>query len=415
MAGYAMGLKCDSCGGEFSLRDPLTTCPNCGGLLEVQYDMAAMRRELKVIGGSPEYDSIWRYRQFFPSVEEQNIVTLGEGRTPLVKSVHLAGKLGIDNLYYKNDTMMPTGSFKDRGFSLAVSYAKELGVRRGFTYSSGNAGASFAAYSSRGMFNALALVEYIANPVKKAMIQLYGAQAAVLDYDNFGQITAILEQAAERLGLYQFVNFINPIRHEAMKTYAYEITEQLGRVPDAMFHPVGTGGGIFGAYKGYCELAHLGFTDQIPRMYGVQPAAAAHFKAAFDAGLPEAAAYGDCTKTIAQSIASDSPIQGGRRVLRAVYQSGGAALGVEDGDILEAMRDLAKDGIAGEPSAAAPVAAFKQAYEKGLVKASDTAVCVITGSAFKQPGAIKEAAGEPVTHIRADIDELEKLIVRLRL
>lgn len=409
MASYATTLKCDSCGAEFSVRDPLNTCPKCGGLLEVQYDLEAMRGGVKSIGDG-KCRSIWRYRHFFPAIAEENTVTLGEGCTPLVKSVHLAKKLGMDHLYFKNDTMMPTGSFKDRGFSLAVSYAKEIGVKRGFTYSSGNAGSSFAAYASRGMFQSLVLVEYIANPMKKAMIQLYGAEAAVLDYDNFDQISSMLEQAVKRLHLYQFVNFINPIRHEAMKTYAYEIVEELGRAPDAMFHPVGTGGGLWGAYKGYRELAHLGFTDSIPRMYAVQPEAAAHFKAAFAQGASEAGPYGDCTKTIAQSIASDSPIQGGRRVLKAVYDSGGAAIGVDDGEILDAMRELARDGVAGEPSSAASVAALIQGRRKGAVKSGDTVVCVITGSALKQPSAIQLAAGEPKLHIKADVEELAKLI-----
>lgn len=410
MQTYAVNLKCDQCGGEFSLREPLTTCPRCGGLLEVQYDRPAMKKGIRAISGDPKYNSMWRYRQFFPAVEEKNIITLGEGRTPLVQSVHLARKLGLEKLYYKNDTMMPTGSFKDRGFSLAVSYAKELGIQRGFTYSSGNAGSSLAAYSSRGNFNALIVVEYIANPVKKALIQLYGGKTAILDYDNFEQIATMLERAAKELGLYQFVNFINPIRHEAMKTYAYEIVEDLGYVPDAMFHPVGTGGGIWGAYKGYQELADLGFTDRTPRMYGVQPDACAHFKEAFEQGASEAGAYGDCTKTIAQSIASDSPLQGGRRVLKAMYESGGAALAVSDEEILEAMRDLASDGIAGEPSSAAAVAALKQAYCAGKIKSNETAVCVITGSAFKQPSAIETAAGEPRIHVRADVRELEKLM-----
>lgn len=415
MTTYATVLKCDSCGAEFSVREPLSTCTKCGGLLEVQYDMDAMKNGIKAIGGDYKCNSIWRYRQFFPAIAEKNIVTLGEGRTPLTKSVHLARKLGIANLYYKNDTMMPTGSFKDRGFSLAVSYAKELGVKRGFTYSSGNAGSSFAAYSSRGSFRSLVLVEYIANSVKKAMIQLYGATTVILDYDNFEQISSMLEQAAKKLNLYQFVNFINPIRHEAMKTYAYEIVEELGHAPDAMFHPIGTGGGIWGAYKGYRELAYLGYTDSIPRMYGVQPEATAHFKIAFEQGKSEASPYGDCTKTIAQSIASDSPIQGGRRVLKAIYESGGAALGVEDTDIIEAMRELAKDGIAGESSSAASVAALIQAYKKGLVKSSDTVVCVITGSALKQPSAIQLAAGEPQIHIKADVNDLSTLINKINM
>ena len=410
MKTYAVGLRCDDCGSEFSLREPLTTCPKCGGLLEVQYDKAAMKAEVKTIAGDERFNSMWRYRQFFPEIQEKNIVTMGEGRTPLIKSIHLAKKLGIENLYFKNDTMMPTGSFKDRGFSLAVSYAKEIGIQRGFTYSSGNAGSSLAAYSSRGDFNAVIVVEYVANSLKKALIQLYGGKTAILEYENFGQISTMLEQAVSKLGLYQFVNFINPIRHEAMKTYAYEIVEDLGKVPDAMFHPVGTGGGIWGTYKGYNELAYIGFTDRVPRMFGVQPEACAHFKEAFDRGAKEAGAYGDYTKTIAQSIASDSPLQGGRRLLRAMYESGGGALAVSDEEIMEAMCDLAKDGIAGEPSSAAAVAAMKQAYKAGTIQSGDTVVCVITGSAFKQPSSIQLAGGEPKMHINANVDELASLL-----
>lgn len=415
MKTYELALKCDRCGKEFSPRTVVTTCPDCGGLLEMQYDIPAMKREIKTIAGNEKLHSMWRYQQFFPYIEPSNIITLGEGCTPLIRSVHLAKKLGTPNLYYKNDTMMPTGSFKDRGFSLAVSYAKELGVKRGFTYSSGNAGSSLSAYASRGNFNALIVVEYIANPVKRALIQLYGAKAAILEYNNFAEISTMLEKAVSQLGLYQFVNFINPIRHEAMKTYAYEIVEDLGRAPDVMIHPVGTGGGIWGTYKGYQELAELGFVDQLPRMMGVQPEAAAHFRVAFDAGLTEAGAYGDCTKTIAQSIASDSPLQGGKRVLKAIYKSGGAALGVTDEEILEAMRDLAQDGIAAEPSSAASVAAFKQAYRKGLIKDDETVVCVITGSGFKQPSAIQQAAGDIEEHVRADVNELAKLLQKAGL
>lgn len=336
MASYAQCLVCDDCGREFSLRDALNTCPACGGLLEVRYDMAAMRRGVHSLASCEQTRSIWRYGQFLPPVQEENIVTLGEGGTPLTPSVHIGPALGLKHLYFKNDTMMPTGSFKDRGFSLAVSYAKEIGVQNGFTYSSGNAGASFSAYASRGGFRALVCVEYVASQTKMAMINLYGARTAILEFERFAQIEEMLSRASRELNLYQFVNFINPIRHEAMKTYAYEIVEALGCAPDAMFHPVGTGGGLWGAWKGYCELEALGMTDRRPRMYCVQPAVTAHFRQAFARGEREAAPYGDPTQTIAQSIAADSPLHGGRRILKAVYESDGAALGVSEEEILQA-------------------------------------------------------------------------------
>lgn len=410
MMSYASCLVCDDCGREFSLRDPLTTCPACGGLLEVQYDEAAMKRGIRSVAGQTSAQSIWRYRQFFPGMSDESIVSLGEGCTPLVRSVHLGKRIGLPNLYFKNDTMMPTGSFKDRGFSLAVSYARDLNIARGFTYSSGNAGASFSAYSARSGFRALVCVEYVASDTKKAMINLYGAQTAVLEFEHFGEISAMLDRASRELGLYQFVNFINPIRHEAMKTYAYEIYEELGRAPDAMFHPVGTGGGLWGAYKGYRELEMLGMTQRVPRMFAVQPAVTAHFREAYRKGLHEAQAFGDPSKTIAQSIAADSPLKGGKRILQAVYDSDGAAMGVSEEEILSAMLDLAHEGIAAEPASAASVAAVKQAAAQGLLNEKDTVVCVITGSGLKQPAAAMRAAGIPSRTIHADFDSLAGLL-----
>jgi threonine synthase len=416
MNGYALGLICDRCKKEWDIRQAVNTCPSCGGLLETVYDLPKMKRKNVFAKRNEGDDTLWRYREFFPYIRETNIVSLGEGRTPLVKSVFLSKELGMENIYFKNDTMMPTGSFKDRGFSLAVSFAKEIGVRKGFTYSSGNAGASFAAYSSRGEFNALILVEYLASDTKKAMINLYGAKTAILDFQNFEQISTMLEKAVKQLGLYQFVNFINPIRHEAMKTYAYEIYEQLnGDVPGYMFHPVGTGGGIWGAWKGYNELKSLGITDKLPKMAAVQPEVSSHLKQAFQKGERVAGQYGDSTKTIAQSIAADSPIQGGTRILDAVYHSGGMAMGVSDPEILAAMRILGKEGISAEPSSAAAVAALMQGVKAGTVDTRESAVCVITGTALKQSHAVEMAVGQPTLRVDANVDSLAEIVRSLKI
>lgn len=410
MTNYATALICDDCGKEYGIRGPLNTCPACGGLLEVLYDEAAMRCGIRSIATHPDVHSMWRYQNLFPAMADTSIVSLGEGCTPLVKSVHLGPLLGLSNLYFKNDTMMPTGSFKDRGFSLAVSYAKEIGVQRGFTYSSGNAGASLSAYASRGGLNVLVCVEYVASETKMAMIGLYGARTAILAFDRFAEIEVMLARASKELGLYQFVNFINPIRHEAMKTYAYEITEELHRAPDVMFHPVGTGGGLWGAWKGFQELYRLNLSDRLPRMVSVQPEVTAHFKQAYRAGKRTAGAYGDPKLTIAQSIAADSPLQDGKRILRAVYDSNGQAMGVTEEEILSAMRDLAREGIAAEPASAASVAAMKQARSAGWIKDRETVVCVITGSGLKQPSAVMKAAGLPKERLYADFESLKKLL-----
>jgi threonine synthase len=246
------------------------------------------------------------------------------------------------------------------------------------------------------------------------MIGLYGAKTAVLHYESMSQITEMLEQGVRQLGLYQFVNFINPIRHEAMKTYAYEISQQLGwRAPDVMIHPVGTGGGIWGAYKGFQELCELGWIDHSPRMAAVQPRATAHFYQAFKEGSKTAGKFGDPTQTIAQSIAADAPIQGGERVLKAVYDSNGFANGVSDEEILEAMRLLGKEGISAEPASAASLAALKRAVQNGQVHPHETVVCIITGSGLKQPSAVQMASSEIDLKLNANISELAHLVESL--
>lgn len=411
---YATHYTCDGCAKEYEMSLPLNTCPACGGLLEVRYALARMKRELHPQQFASRTTSMWRWHDFYPLREEASIVTMGEGGTPLLPSVYAGKQLGLNRLYFKNDALMPTGSFKDRGFSLAVSFAKELGIRHGLTYSSGNAGSSFAAYVNRAGLEATILVESVANPLKKAMIALYGARTATLYFDSMDEITAMLEQAVRELGLYQFVNFINPVRHEAMKGYAYEISEAFGwKAPDVMVHPVGTGGGLWGAWKGFNELAELGWTDSRPRMVAVQPDATGPIPRAFRQGRREAERYTGATSTIAQSIAADAPIQGGRRVLDAVYDSGGFAELVTDAEIMEAMQWLGKEGISAEPASAAALAAVKRGVCDGKIGANECVVCVVTGSGLKQPAAIQQAAPESPLALRAGFAELQALLAGL--
>lgn len=410
----ATHFRCDNCRTEIGLQEHVNLCPKCGGLLEVRYDAAKLKEHAHLFG---EYrpDSIWRYRAFFPQVHDESIVSLGEGGTPLIKSKYIGPSVGIEKLYFKNDALMPTGSFKDRGFSLAISYAMDIGVKRGITYSSGNAGASFSAYSARAGFPGVVLVEYAASPTKKSMIMLYGATSAVLNFDNFAQIEAMLDTAVTELGCYSFVNFINPVRHEAMKTYAYEIFSELQKVPDFSFHPMGTGGGVWGTWKGYNELANIGVTDRLPKMVAVQPQAVCWLKQAIDSGADVGAMYGNSQDTIAQSISGNSPLQGGKRLISAVRDSGGMAMGVSDEEIKVAMLALGQEGIGAEPSSAASVAAFLQAAKAGKIPSGSTVTCVITGSAFKQPKVVEEIASTPKHTIRADGEELRELLSGLGL
>ncbi len=401
----ATHLKCDDCGAEVSTSVLATVCPVCGGLLEYCYDLASAPSDLLERAARNRSAGMWRWRALLPMVGDSAPVSLGEGDTPLLDMPQLGARIGIPNLWVKNDSLLPTGSFKDRGFALAVSVARQLGLRRGYTYSSGNAGTSFAAYASRAGMDATVFVEAAANEAKVAAICLYGARVFRLHYESTEEIFDTV-QALAREGEYSFVNFINPVRHEAMKTYAYEICEQLGwKAPDVMAHPVGTGGGLWGAWKGFNELRELGIIDRLPRMIGVQPAVCGPLADAFEKGLSSTVRTGDSSATMAQSIAGDSMIQGGRRPLRAIRDSGGLAIGVSEDEIADAVRLLGSASVGAEPSAAASLAGLIRAREDGLILPGETAVAVVTGSALKQPAALTALAPHPVGDIRADAAE----------
>lgn len=398
----ATHLVCDDCGSEVALETLVNLCPRCGGLLEVHYDLAAAPADLVQRAAAHRELGMWRWGELLPLPGGASVVTLGEGDSPLIDVPVLGERLGIPKLLVKNDGLMPTGSFKDRGFALAVSFARHYGATKGFTYSSGNAGASFAAYCRRAGIDATVFVESVANETKIAAISLYGAQVFRLHYDTSAEIFDALDELA-RDGYYSFVNFVNPIRHEAMKVYAYEICEQLDwQVPDVMVHPVGTGGGLWGAWKGFTELHELGLIDRVPRMVGVQPAVCAPLVDAFENDLAETGTVGDATRTMAQSIAGDSMIHGGRRVLRAIRESGGRAVGVTEEQIAEGMLALGSAAVAAEPSAAASVAALLTARRDGWVGEDDTVVAVVTGTVLKQPSALLSVAPAPQGDIAAD-------------
>jgi threonine synthase len=398
----AVEYVCDRCDARSGLDQAQNLCRDCGGLVEIRYDLGRVRAGLRERAARSRGAGIWRWRDLLPVAPGTEPVSLGEGDTPLLAARGLGERLGVRRLWLKNDALMPTGSFKDRGFSVAVTAAAHLGLQRVFTYSSGNAGASLAAYAARAGMEAAILVEYLAGPVKVAAIRGYGGRVISLRFRSSGEIFSAL-QAIDGKAPYSFVNFINPVRHEGMKTYAYEICEALGwRAPDVMLHPVGTGGGLYGAWKGFRELRELGWIDRVPRMVGVQPAACAPIVRAVLRGEARAVPDGDPGATIAQSMACDAPIQQGERVLRAIRESGGTAVAVSDRQLTEAMRLLGHQGILAEPSAAAPLAGLIEGLRSGRISPDSEAVCVITGSGLKQPGDLAGRADDPVTEVNAD-------------
>lgn len=415
MTTVATHLECDDCHARYGLLDPVNTCRQCGGLLDTVYDLERLRRQLDVEAVLRRPNTVWRWGELLPLVDDAHLVSLGEGGAPLLACEQAGEAIGLSRLAAKNDAMNPTASFKDRSFTTAVSKARELGVRLGFTYTSGNAGASFAAYMAKARIPSVVLVKDWATREKIAMIRIYGCRTVILSYDSFAEVTRMLEEAVKRLGIYQFVLFINPYRHEGYKSYAYELWAELGRrVPDWVIQPVSNGGGLYGLWKGFHELKALGLVDRLPRLVACQPATSPPIVRAFEAGKAVAEKYGDPRASIAQSIGSDAPIGGGRRILRALADTRGQAVAVTDSAMLEAMALLGRDGLFVEPSSAITVAAAKLLATKGIIAPDDQVVCILTGSGLKQPDVVDRVFPQGLERIHARIEELELLLATTR-
>lgn len=378
------GLACGSCTRAYPDTEPILTCRACGNPLDAIYDYHAIRERFSLDRVLRRPPSVWRWHEFLPVRDLRHVVDLGAGSTPLLHAERLGGVLGLRRLYLKRDDIGPTSSLKDRSFAVAVSKAVELGVRQAFTYSSGNAAASLAAHAAKAGIEVVLLVNEQASAQKLAMIATYGHPILRLRWTMFQEVTELLRFAHEELGLYHFVNFANPFRHEGQKTYGYEVWWELEqRVPDWMVHPTGTGGGVYGAWRGFTELRTVGLTNRVPKMLVVEPEACAPAVVAYERGAHGASPHGDVHATICDSIACNDLPYGGRRVLTAVYESGGAAVSVSDEETTEAARLLTQEGIFAEPSAATGVAAVRKLVVAGTIDPEEVVVCVITGSGLK--------------------------------
>jgi threonine synthase len=324
--------------------------------------------------------SVWRYATAL-LVDAAHAVTLGEGWTPL-----LAGEWDGAPVRFKLEFTMPTGSFKDRGMTVMVSYLRSRGVERVLEDSSGNAGASLSAYAAAGGLSCRILVPETASYPKIAQIAACGADVVTIPGSRQDVAEAALRQSAE---LFYASHNWQPFFVEGVKTLAYELWEQLDfRPPDNVVVPLGYGSNVLGLDRGFDELQRRGEIDTRPRLFGVQAANCAPYHAAFVAGVehlvPTAIA-----PTIAEGIASAKPTRVAE-VLRAVRASGGAVVPVAEAEIVEALRHLARRGLYVEPTAAAAAAGLSRLLAAGTIRPGETTVLVLTGSGLKASATIGE-------------------------
>jgi len=333
--------------------------------------------------------SIWRWFDFFPVEHRSSIVSLGEGDTPLIRAARLGEKIGIHNLYLKNDTILPTGSLKDRSNSVGLSVARELGFKTAAVMSTGNAAASVAAYAAAAGIESVVMVPKGTAPSKIIQARAYGATVVVVDGNFDYEVAKLYKAAIQEFGWYDCLSS-NPYRDEGKKSYAYEMADRLdGRIPDWVIHPTAGGTGIYAMWKGYRELRSLGWIDRAPKLVAAQSEAAAPIVAAFEKGLADVEPV-TARETIAESIQVGNPVSLGWRALAALRESGGTAAAVSDPEILQAQALTGKlAGIFAEPAAATSVAVAKKLRVAGIIGPDDVVVCNLTGHGLKQPEAIR--------------------------
>lgn len=343
---------------------------------------------------------IEEYRDFLPVTKDTPIVTLLEGNTPLIKALHLTKRAGLNlDLYLKFDGLNPTGSFKDRGMTVAISKAVEEGSRAVICASTGNTSASAAAYAARAGIKAIVIIpEGKIALGKLAQALIHGAHVLQIE-GNFDEALNIVRRLVERYPI-TLVNSLNPNRLEGQKTAAFEVCDSLGRSPDFHALPVGNAGNITAYWRGYKEYLNSGRISSLPKMLGFQAAGAAPLVLGRPVERPE---------TIATAIRIGRPASW-KGAIAARDESGGRIDAVTDEEILEAYRLIASsEGIFCEPASAASVAGVIKLYKEGYFSSGSLVVCTLTGNGLKDPDTVFRVTKEPL-RVKADIDEIERLL-----
>jgi len=342
-----------------------------------------------------------RYRDFLPVSDKTPVVTLNEGNTPFIHAKNLAKALGINaDIYLKFDGANPTGSFKDRGMTMAVSKAKEEGATAIICASTGNTSASAAAYGAKAGLKTYIVIPdgYIALG-KLSQAMMYGAEVIAID-GNFDEALEIVRKIADEYPV-KLVNSVNPFRIEGQKTSAFEICDVLGKAPDYLCIPVGNAGNITAYWKGFKEYFDKNIVSNKPKMYGFEALGAAAIVKGERILKPE---------TIATAIRIGNPASW-EKAEAARDESNGIIDSVTDEEIIEAYRTMARtEGILAEPASTASVAGLYKSYKAGKIEAGSTIACVLTGNGLKDPDSAIKYSNTPVQKVKTDLKEIAKVL-----
>ncbi|WP_067933410.1 threonine synthase [Alicyclobacillus kakegawensis] len=384
---YLSHLECPKCRATYQADVPQQVCA-CGSPLLARYDLEAMRREWSKddLAGRP--NTLWRYHELLPVQEEQNVVSLGEGMTPLVPLARIGESIGVPRLYMKDEGLVPTGSFKARGAAVGVSRAKELGIQVVAMPTNGNAGAAWATYAARAGIRAVIVMPEDAPAITRNECAIAGADLYLVD-GLISDAGAIVRRAVAEHGWFDASTLKEPYRLEGKKTMGLEILEQFGwEVPDVILYPTGGGVGIIGIYKALRELQALGWIgEKVPRLVCVQASGCAPLVRAWEQGKTESE-FWENASTVAFGITVPKAL-GDFLVLEAVYQTEGCAIAIDDEETLRAQADLARqEGAFICPEGAATLAAARKLRESGWIRDGESVVLLNTGAGIKYPNTV---------------------------
>ena len=381
---YLSHLECSGCGKAYSHHELHTFCPSCQSTLLPFYDLKKVRQQVDRDEISRRKKGMWRWQEVLPVLHNENQIFLGEGDTPLLSLPHLQMKLGLSNLYVKDESSNPTASFKARGLAAAISKAKELGVEKVIIPTAGNAGGAMAAYAARAGLRAHIFMPKDTPFANIEESRIMGAEVVLVD----GLISDAARMAGEKAraeGWFDVSTFKEPYRVEGKKVMGYELAESFNwHLPDVIIYPTGGGTGLVGMWKAFAELELLGWLENTkrPRMVAVQADGCAPVVKAFQARAASCDFWTNA-HTLAFGLRVPKSFAD-RLILQDIYESTGTAVAVSDEAILESQCQLASlEGIFAAPEGAATLAALEKLLEQKWIHPDQRVVLFNTGSGLK--------------------------------
>ncbi len=378
-------IECTSCKKIFSKDEILKLCPvdNCGKVLFPKYDLNIEKSRKSIDDLKNREPNMWRYKEFLPVNYEENIISLGEGFTPIIDAKNLAYDIGIKKLLIKDESLNPTSSFKARGLSAAVSKAKELGIKKFSIPTAGNAGGALSAYAAKGNLESYVFMPKDAPQANKTEVKYFGSNLELIDgYINDAGKRS-LEQSSN-LNLFDVSTLKEPYRVEGKKTMGYEIAEQLNwNLPDHIIYPTGGGTGIIGIWKAFEELSEIGMIESdLPKMICVQADGCSPVVDAYLKGKKHAELF-ENPETIAAGMRVPIAV-GDYLIINSVIESNGTALKINDKDMVNGVKKMSsKEGIFCAPEGGSIVSAAIKLISSNFIKPNETVLLLNTGSGYK--------------------------------